>query len=227
MEEQAQMNVYPEYLLVSSRRYRLEVAPAPRPLYFVPHDVMRFDYDDPLREHSLGWKYNPARTGKVRHSASIASQPEVYRVSPWQGFRFNEAWKQLLVDINPDLLPEKALTLLGAGLAFCNGEYGRFDGPRVMGGWTVTGEERDGKLWVDTLKVNDPIWSAEAVLADPTKWGWCVSVRPDGQIGLWHRLGKDGQMHPCRMLIVSSVPVWVPLDEVLPVGEVKPPQWMG
>lgn len=196
------------------------------PLYWIPHDKFRYDYDDRERLHTLGWKYNPAGTGGARNSASVASQPEVYRVDPSDGFRLPLVYQDLLCGINPDLSRDKALSVLNPALAFCNGETGRFDQPRFMGGWVVTGTERDGKLWVRTLQVGNPPPSASAVLADRTLWGWCVSVRPDGLIGLWHRRGLDGRMYPVRMLVLSQSPCYVPLDEVLRVDGFRDPQWM-
>lgn len=216
----------PEYIQFGGNVYDLRVA-VDRPLYFIPHDLMRYDYDDPLRLHSLGWQYNPSTNGARRDSAATSSQPEVYRVSPWQGFQFTDPWQTLLAEMNPALSREKALSLLNPARAFCNGEFARFDGTRLMGGWTVTGREQDGKLWIDTLRVDQPIPSVQSVLSDQTKWGWFVSVRPDGLIGLFHLMGLDGLLHPCRFPVVSSTAVWVPLDEVLPVREIHAPQWMG
>jgi GH25 family lysozyme M1 (1,4-beta-N-acetylmuramidase) len=243
--------------------------PAPQPgtpeMWMVPHDLMRFDYDARTKG---GWRYNPAINGKVRASVRNTgkSMPEVYKVfTPQHSFRLSPEWVKRVEETNWELDPAMARSLIGTGLAFCNGTWGVFDQCRLMGGWTITGtkgysttqmigdvmrlalaigskqvrsfmiarqsfasitQEQYNILHVDTLRADQSPPPATAILEDPTKWGWCVSVRPDGKIGLWHRKGADKQMHTVRMLIISAKPITLPLNELLPVDQVYGPQWM-
>jgi hypothetical protein len=194
--------------------------------YWCPHDRFRYDYDG---RETGGWRYNPAGTGRARASArdSNNSQPEVYRLDPQHSTRLDEPWQNLLCGINPELERDKTLTLLGEGLAFCNGTFGVLDQPRLMGGAVVRGRVDGNKLWIKTLLTSQPIPSPAQVLADRL-WFWCVGVQPDGDVNLWWRRGIDGHMYTPKMLIVSAQPIFVALDEVLllPPGFIPGPQWM-
>ena len=207
-----------------SIRTQTETPPVLPRMWMIPHDRMRYSYDKP------DWRYNSALDGKAREAARLnnKSQPEVYRVLPQHGFRLNDDWLNLFCEINPELSREMALSIFGEGLAFCNGTKNVMDQCRVMGGWMVTGTPAGDKLWLKTLRVDQPVPTVAQVLADRTVWGWCVSVRPDGLIGLWWRRGLDGQDHNVRMFIVSAQPVYISLDELysLPAGFVPGPQWM-
>lgn len=192
----------------------------PLPLFWVPHDKCRYSYDLP------DWRYNPLQTGRPRGSVISTNkpQPEVYRLDPEHSFSLTTDYLQLLVDINPELLPDKALALVGTGLAFCNNKYGTFDQPRYMGGATVTGEVDGNRLWLKTLRADHPAPTAEAVLNDPTQWFWCVSVTPKNKINYWMRLGKDGTPKKCRMFLIAERPVYVQLDELKRVYSIQNPQ---
>ncbi len=127
-------------LTYADNRYEIvnhNVLPA-RPLWLVPHDRMRYDYDN---RSGGGWRFNPAINGKARASARLtnASKPEVYWYYPDHSTKLSDAHVQLLVGINPDLSPDKARTLLGVGLAYCNGTWGVLDKARLMGGSIITG----------------------------------------------------------------------------------------
>lgn len=200
--------------------------PTPSKKYWlVPHDKMRYNYDD---EKSGGWRFNPKINGPTRHSASIAAQPEVYRLDPEDGFILPEPFKDLICNINPEFDRDKALSVLNPALAFCNGEYGRFDQTRVMGGWIVSGKIDNDKLWINTVRINDPVPTAQQVLNDKSLWNWCVSVRPDGFINYFHRRASDGTMKRIRMIIFSQNPIYIPLNELypLPDGFFPETHWM-
>ena len=187
-----------------------------RKLFWVPHDKCRYSYDLP------DWRYNPAQTGKARLTTQIHNipEPEVYRLDPEHSFKLNSNYMQLLVDINPELLPDKALGLLAPRLAFCNFQFGVFDQPRFMGGATVTGDIDGDRLWLRALRADRAVPSAEEVLADQTLWFWCVSVTPKNTINYWARMGKDGQRHRCRMFLIADRPVYVQLNELKPVDHI-------
>ena len=192
------------------------IPPPSRPLYWVPHDKCRYSYDLP------DWRYNPAQTGKPRATVrnNNVPMPEVYRLDPAHNFNLNSDYMQLLVDINPELLPDKALGLLSPRLAFCNFQFGVFDQPRFMGGANVTGVVDGSRLWLNTLRADRPAPSAQEVLADHTLWFWCVSVTPKNTINYWMRRGKDGNMHKCRMFLIADRPVYVLLDELKPISQI-------
>jgi hypothetical protein len=201
-------------------------APSLPRTWLVPHDRMRINYDKP---EDGGWKFNPAINGRVRQVVRDTgkSMPEVYRVLPSHNFKLGDDWLRLLCDINPEL-GDKALSILVAKLAFCNAQYAVVDQPRVMGGWKVTGTPVGEKLWLKTLRVDQPVPKAADVLADRTAWGWCVGVRPDGNINMWWRKAKNGMDYNVRMFVVSAMPVYMMLDELypLPAGFIPGPQWM-
>ncbi len=217
----------PDVIYIQGQKFIRSVTET-RVLYLVPHDKMRYDYDDRDRDHSLGWAFNPKINGKRRKSASSKSQPEVYRQRPENGFKMDTNWQNLLAAINPLHSRKKALSLLNPWLAFCNGEFGRFDQCRLMGGWVITGAVIGNQLKLKNLKINAPIPSAKDVLNDITLWGWCVSVRPDGYINYFQRLALDGTDKPVRMLNVSDADVYIPLEELykLPRGFIPDPTWM-
>lgn len=116
---------------------RRSVTPS-RPVYWVPHDRARYDYDSPT---TGGWRFNPQIDGKARAAAREHNQslPEVYRQLPQHATRLLTAHYELVVGINPDLEPDKALTLLGEGLGWCNTQWGVFDQARLCGGALITG----------------------------------------------------------------------------------------
>lgn len=199
------------------RTQKIITPPPAKPLWWVPHDKCRYRYDNPK-----DWRYNPAQTGKPRDTVinNNMPMPEVFRLDPEHNFKVSSDYMQLLIDINPELLPEKALGLLGPGLAFCNFQFGVFDQPRFMGGGNVTGEIDGDRLWLKTLRADRPVPNAQDVLDDKTQWFWCVSVTPKNTINYWMRKGKDGYMHKCRMYLIANQPVYVKLNELKPVDHI-------
>lgn len=115
--------------------------PGSDPLYWIAHDTCRYDYDDRGRVHSLGWAFNPSGNGLARLVAreTGSSKPEVFWINPEHSFRLSAPWVDTLCQINPELSRDKTETILGEGLAFCNGRWGTFDKARLMGGAVVKG----------------------------------------------------------------------------------------
>lgn len=122
---------------------RQDIPPAPDlpPVWWIPHDKYRFDYDDRLRRHSRGWAFNPRGDGPARYSARStgSSKPTVYRQRPEHSIRLSNAHVGLLIDLNPELTEGMVRGLLDVGLAWCNAQWGVFHVPIIMGGASVTG----------------------------------------------------------------------------------------
>lgn len=192
----------------------------PAPLFWVPHDLFRFSYDNPKDR-----RFNPEGDGKVR-ATTIGPIPEVYNVFvPGTDLKLPPEFQALVPGINPDLTCEKAMTLLGLGLAFCNHQFGTLDPPRLMGGAVVTGTVSGSNLLLKTIRTDRPCPKAADVLADPTLWFWCVSVNAKGIVTLWQRRGADGNMYPCRFPLFGNG-LSVPLNEFMPIDHVPDPRWM-
>ena len=219
------MTLYPSYLLVSSRRYRQEQA---RRLLYVPHDTFRYSFDDRLRQHSQGWKFNPAGTGLPREIVRIKnmSRPEVYRLSPAHSFDMTAPWLKLLQDINPEIDPAAAISILDQGLAYCNTRTNLLDQIRITGGATVEETHREGsRVYIKTILTGNGVPRAADVLADPALWHWVTGVRPDGNINMVLRWDKARTKKiPVRMLNISVEPVYMMADEFLAVSDFVDPQ---
>jgi hypothetical protein len=203
--------------------------PAVRRLYWFPHDTHRYNFDDRLRQRSQGWAYNPAGNGPIRQIVidKQMSRPEVYRCSPAHSFRMTQPWLDLLAGINPELIPEEALSILHESVAYCNTQTFLLDQIRICGGATVEFLKQEGNLiYFRTILTTQPIPSAADVLADPALWHYVTGIQPDGDINFVNRWALGRQVKkPVRMLNISSVPVFFRSDELLLVGEFKHPQW--
>lgn len=202
---------------------QLETSLPPRPLWYVPHDLMRRDVtvDD--------FRYVAGLIGRVRQNVIEEKKPlpEVYRMDPEHSIALNEDFRDLLCAINPDISREKALGLLAMGLAWCNANEYVFDQPRVCGGATLEESYRDGnKVYIKSILTSQPVPTAEQVMASHC-WYWATSVKPDGSINVITRLGPDGYYHWVRMFIVTDEPVYINADELLPVTTIPDPRWMG
>ena len=196
--------------------------PSP-PLYWVPHDKFRYSYDNPKDR-----RYNPAGDGKIREWGSpTLAIPEVYNLNA-SNTKIPPEFQDLVCKINPDLSRDKAMTLMGDDLAFCNNTNFILDPPRVMGGWLVTGKESGGVLWLETIRVDKAVPPAEYVLSKRYLWGWCAGVSHAGNISLFLRKGIDGNMYPCRFPLMTKEEVFIPLDELLrlPPNFIPDPHWM-
>lgn len=150
-------------LYLSGTKYqRATVAEPPRPpLWRVLHDV----------ETTLGdW-----RTG----------YPEVFRINPFHSVLLTSPVQWLWRNMNPNMTAEKFCTLFGNTLAFTNGtgfpgranhilgtdldeNDPRFDQARICGGAVVAEKYRmNGKVYIESIDVRNPLSSAEYVMARP------------------------------------------------------------
>jgi hypothetical protein len=223
------------------------IQPPARQYYRVPHDVERVDWNKgDLRYRTDGSRGEPRKIYTVNPITGQKEQilnafPEVYRLAPDHHTVLNCAFQWLWRSINPDLSDKKWSTLLGNKLAWTNNTgfpghancvlqeemskpMPRFDQARVCGGAILTGTERNGLLWIESMLINNPVMDPQDVLNDRSKWYWGTSVNPEGEVNLITRPGLDGRNYPVRVPIVTAQPVFLPLVELhkLPISAPLP-----
>lgn len=201
-----------------------------RQLWRIPHDTERVN----VNAGDYRYRPNVGMTGRgpVRQeivNAGVA-RPEIFRVFPSQTTPIGEAHQWLWRNINYELSATRHCTLYGNKLAWTNqtGFPGRrnyvlqqdmtaqlptFHAALLNGGQVVEGEERDGRVYIRSLLISDPVPSASDVLASRL-WGWGTSINPEGEINLIMRLGLDGTNKPVRILWLTKEPVWLPAVEL-------------
>jgi hypothetical protein len=165
------------------------------------------------------------------------AMPEVYRVYPLHHVILNCSFQRLWRDLNPELSDKKWSTLLGNGLAWTNntgfpGHYNcvtgdekpkvitdaafpRFDQFRLCSLAKVTGTITNGFLWLDTMLTTKPAMRAEDVLKIEHYWYYGRSVNVRGETNYIMRPGIDGRFHKVRIPVLASVPVYIPLNELI------------
>jgi hypothetical protein len=223
-------------------RINIDKKEQPKQFYRVPHDIERFDWNSKdFRYGGDGYVEGP-----VRNPATVEPQPEVYRYDPDHHVVLDCGWQLLWRNLNPKLSALKWSKLLGNGLAWCNGsgfpghhncilheevtqDYPRFDQARTCGGAILTGEERDGLLYIETLKISQSIPSVEEVMSKPWLWYWGTSINPEGNIRIITREGMNGSLYGVIIPNLTEKQVTLPLNELdkLPLGQELPsPTWL-
>ncbi len=209
-----------------------------RQFYRVPHDVERYNYNTGDLRYRTDGSRGPVRQVVIDRNKA---EPEVYRLNPDIHVILDCTRQWLWRNLNSKLSDKKWSTLLGNGLAWTNGTgfpshyncvtgeepdkaFPRFDQMRVCGGAILTGYEKDGLLYIESMSnIGSPLSTGE-VLDRFWLWYWGTSVSPDGSIQKIPRLGIDGFYYPVIIPIFTSVQATLPLNELhkLPIGEPIP-----
>lgn len=203
----------------------------------VPHDTERVNWNSGKLDYSSG--------GEVRSPVTERGEPlpEVYRVYPLHHVVLDCHWQNVWRELNPMLSPRKFCTLFGNQLAWCNGSgfpghrncilneekdspFPRFDQARLHGGAVVSGEVRDGKVYIESALISDKITVEE--LSKRKLWYYATSINPRGQINYITRLGVDGNPHPVKIPNLTSAPIYLPASQLhkLPEGFNPDARWV-
>lgn len=202
-------------------------------LFRVPHDRERVSWntgDMRYRGDENGWAREIYRDGY----RVMEPFPEVYRLNPDHHTVLDCHWQRVWREMNPALSDKRWSALLGNGLAWTNntgfpghrncitGEdadkpFPRFDQARVCGGALLHGRREGNRVWIETLLVGDKSLTASQILERPWLWYTAVSVSPDGSTQFITRPGLDGMNYPVRVPLLTSLPVWLPYDELIPL----------
>lgn len=197
--------------------------------YRVPRDVERMNYN------TGDWRIRTDGTrGPVRETVTVKgkAQPEVFRVYPLHHVVLDCSWQKLWRELNPMLSDDKWSTLLGNELFLTNntgfpGKYNcitgadkgkpfpRFDQFRLCSNAIVSGTELRNSLWLDTMLTADPVKRASEVMKIKHYWFYGTSVNPRGDTNYITRVGIDGLRHKVIIPVVTSQPVYIPLDELI------------
>jgi hypothetical protein len=231
-----------EYFEYQGRRFFPE---QPR-LWRVPHDTERVNVD----AGDFRYRLNVGMTGRgvVRREIRDAgvARPEIFRVYPDHTTPIGEAHQWLWRNLNIGLSAKKHCTLYGNKLAWTNGtgfpgrrnyvlredmteQLPTFDAARVNGGQIMEGEESNGRVYLRSLVISDPVPSALDAIADRL-FGYGVSINPQGEVHLILRPGLDGINIPVKILFLTRYAVWLPVDELhsLTPGQPLPdPIWIS
>jgi len=200
-----------------------------RQYYRVPGDIERVNYNSGDWRVRTDGSRGPVRQVVIDENKAM---PQVYRVYPLHHVILDCALQKMWRDMNPMLSNQKWSSLLGNGLAWTNntgfpGHYNcitgddkdkafpRFDQPRLCANAVISGVEKDGKLWLDTMLTTNPAMSASDAMAIDHYWYYGTSVNPKGETNYITRLGIDGQRHKVIIPVVTSQPVYIPLDELI------------
>lgn len=197
-------------------------------LYRKPHDVEIYSYNEPedWRYGGDGYRSGPVRSTVIDDNANM---PEVYRVYPEHPILLECRWVRLIRDMNPKIGSSQISTLLNWNYAFSNrtGFPYRYncltgedidkkdpalDTPRVCGGALLKGEERDGRLYFESLRTSGFVPSVAWMEERPWLWFWVTGVTKTGGVNLATKLGLDGQRYPVRMPLLSELQLWLPLS---------------
>lgn len=219
----------------------LELEAPPAPQYWrVPHDIERINWNaGDMRYGGDGYRLGPVR--------GSAPTPEVYRVYPDQTTPIGEAHQWLWRNLNPLLSDDKWSRLLGNAYAFTNNtgfpgrhdyvnnrdvdkELPRFHAALVCGGAILEGQELNGKVWIKSILISDPVPMAADVLADPGLWFYGTNVGADGYISFMQKKGMDDFYHTIVVPLLTKVPVYLPTNELhkLPAGFFPPDaRWLA
>jgi len=211
--------------------------------YRIPNDTERININEPYND----FRYRGDNGGEVRDvvTRTGARLPEVYLLQGDLHTIADCAVQWLWRHINPDLTDNSWSAMMDDSWAFMNntgtpgkrncitGEsatapFPKFDKPRVCGGALLQGVEDDVILWIETILVSN-LPTAEEVLATRHLWYWGTSIDAKGKIDYIRKMGNDGFMHPVRIPLITTNPVWLYLDELhkLPAGFIPPsPLWM-
>jgi len=156
--------------------------------------------------------------------------PEIFRFTPQHSIEMTEGCQKLWKAINPRMTGLEWKKLLGNNYAFCNG-HGYFEetplrdyvnrldlnageNPRmpycyVMGG-AILAEKKvvDGCLYPEYIDVNQPLPSAEYVLARPWLSYVVVNVySPSGSVG-----GVPASIYDERVPLFARMPICFPIS---------------
>lgn len=210
----------------------------PKVRFRVPHDTERVNWNLGKLDYFDG-------NGVVRSPVTEGGEPlpEVYRVLPFHHVVLDCHWQNVWRDLNPMLSPKRFCTLFGNRLAWCNGSgfpghrncilneevnlsFPRFDQARLQGGAIVSGETRDGKVYIESALISQKISVEE--LVERKLWYYATSINPRGQINYITRLGVDGKYHPVKIPNLTSVPIYLPASHLhkLPEGFNPDPRWV-
>jgi hypothetical protein len=214
----------------------VDVAPPPSApvvkYWRVPRDVERRNYDEKDWRVRTDGSRGPVRK-VVRESGD--PMPEVYRVLPLHHVIFTCEFQRLWRELNPELSDKKWSTLMGSGLAWMNDTGSpphfncitkepvgvktmpRFDQFRLNSLAKVTGTVTSDMLWLDTMLTSKPAMRAEDVLKIEHYWFYGTSVNVRGETNYIMRPGVDGAFHRVRIPVLASVPVFIPLNELIEI----------
>jgi len=199
-----------------------------RQYFRVPRDVERMDVN------ANNFRVRTGTRGPVRQVVidKNLAQPEVYRLLPAHHVVLDCAFQRLWRALNPKLSDEKWSSLLGNGLAWTNqtgfpGRFNcvtgadkgklfpRFDQPRLCSNAVVSGRESNNYLWLDTMLTTNPAMKAADVMRTPHYWYYGTSVNAKGETNFITRLGMDGARHKVIIPVLTSQPVYLPLNELV------------
>lgn len=216
--------------------------------YRVPHDIERVNASDRPDGTKQDLRYTGRTDGKARQVVlNEGTQPEVYRLSPDLHTVLNCDFQWQWRNMNPGLSAKRWSTLMGGGLAWMNntgspphyncvtgefkdsGTFPRFDANRVCGGAYLTGVEKDGLLYITSMRNNLPALPAELVLEMPYYWYYGTSVNKNGSVNVITRLGTDGNEHWVRVPLLTAIQCTLPLSQLhkWPLGKpLESPLWL-
>lgn len=167
------------------------------------------------------------------------AMPEVYRFWPHHSVVLYEPLQKLWKAINPELDGIKWRSLLGSTLAFTNNStgFGRechadyvnhrdlkckppsFDFSRFCGGAIVKGKLSGERVYIQTVRTNGKLPTAQELLNSPHLWFYATSISPTGRIQYIQRIGIDRKLHRVRIPLFTEQEVWLPKNEVHLLGE--------
>lgn len=204
--------MFPNSITVKDKVYLPEVS--------VQKQYYRVNHDNPL------WRYNV---------------PEVFRLFPFHHVVLTENLQWLWRRMNIELTDDQWTQLSGNTLGFTNStgfpghhnyiknqevnkDNPRFDQARVCGGAILTGYERDGNLFIDTIDTRYTLPSVEYVLSQPHLYYEAINIALSSTGVPVIRKLKSAWGKKVLMPLVSNTTVWLPLStlEKLPLGSPLP-----
>jgi hypothetical protein len=221
----------------------------PTDLYRQPHDKELVIPGPTLRSPNRYYRGNSFGEGRDTNNKTI---PEPYRLYPEHQVPLDCGWQRLIRNCNPehkddvvDNVLDQAWILanntgLGAvGRKNCrNGAY--MNDPEakwpalhtiiICGGGLLSGKVVDNVLQINSLRISDPVPTAEYVLSRIDLWFYLVELNPRGVVTFMTLSAKDGTRKPVRMPIISNKQLYAPVNwfDRIPSGtEIPSPLWMS
>lgn len=218
-------------------------------LYRQPHDLELISPGPSLRSPDRFYRGDSNGTPRDTKGKTI---PEPYRLYPEHQVPLDCGWQKLIRECNPEHKDDVVENVLDQAWILANnsglgtpgrkncqtGEYMNepdakwpaLHTPLVCGGALLSGTVNNEILYIRSLRISEPVPTAEFVLENIDLWFYLVELNPRGVVTYMTLSAKDGTRKPVRMPLISNRQLYAPVKwfDRIPAGtKIPSPLWMS
>jgi hypothetical protein len=218
-------------------------------LYRQPHDKELIYPGPSLKTPNRNYRGNSNGTPRDTKGKTI---PEPYRLYPEHQVPLDCGWQKLIRDCNPEhkddvvdnILDQAWILANNTGLgtpgrkncrtgAYMNDPLAKWPAlhtPLICGGTLLAGTVQNNLLQIKSLRISDPVPSAQYVLEHIELWFYLVELNSKGVVTFMTLSAKDGTRKPVRMPLISNQQLYAPVawfHRIAAGSDIPSPLWMS